>query len=179
MTTGPTSTGRGSSRCRVRDVCGLRREKLGVSVQSLRNQAYTKTKCQQIPDDREVAQDQLFITPASPFRELIQDYSPNSTTGRIRPGCHAHVFVSMECPGLPDPGHAHEDVSMAPKSLARHHLRFISWSRGGDQRGVSTHPVYGFFLAPASWCAGSAIKRPCEPVPVTHAPEGHRPDAKR
>ena len=34
-------------------------------------------------------------------------------------------------------------------------------------------------LAPASWCAGSAIKRPCEPVPVTHAPEGHRPDAKR
>ena len=27
--------------------------------------------------------------------------------------------------------------------------------------------------------AGSAIKRPCEPVPVTHAPEGHRPDAKR
>src|SRR5208337_2361705 len=35
------------------------------------------------------------------------------------------------------------------------------------------------FLAPASWCAGSAIKRPCEPVPVTHAPEGHRPDAKR
>src|SRR5208337_2736707 len=23
-----------------------------------------------------------------------------------------------------------------------------------------------FFLAPASWCAGSAIKRPCEPVPV-------------
>ena len=34
-------------------------------------------------------------------------------------------------------------------------------------------------LAPASWCAGSAIKRPCEPVPVTHAPGGHRPDAKR
>ena len=53
-------------------------------------------------------------------------------------GCHAHVFVSMECPGLPESlGHAHEDVSMAPKSLAHHHLRFISWSRGGDQRGVS------------------------------------------
>jgi len=34
-------------------------------------------------------------------------------------------------------------------------------------------------LAPATWCAGSAIKQPCEPVPVTHAPEGHRPDAKR
>ena len=34
-------------------------------------------------------------------------------------------------------------------------------------------------LAPASWCAGSAIKRPCEPVPVTYAPGGHRPDAKR
>ena len=39
--------------------------------------------------------------------------------------------------------------------------------------------AYDFSLAPASWCAGSAIKRPCEPVPVTHAPEGHRPDAKR
>ena len=35
------------------------------------------------------------------------------------------------------PGPAHEAVSMAPKSLAQHHLRFISWSRGGDQRGVS------------------------------------------
>ena len=34
-------------------------------------------------------------------------------------------------------------------------------------------------LAPASWCTGSAIKRLCEPVPVTHAPGGHRPDAKR
>ena len=33
-------------------------------------------------------------------------------------------------------------------------------------------------LASASWCAGSAIKRPCEPVPVTHAPEGHRPYAE-
>ena len=26
---------------------------------------------------------------------------------------------------------------------------------------------------------GSAIKQPCEPVPVTHAPEGHRPGAER
>ena len=42
-----------------------------------------------------------------------------------------------------------------------------------------TIAVFDNFLAPASWCAGSAIKRPCEPVPVTHAPEGHRPDAKR
>ena len=51
-----------------------------------------------------------------------------STAGRIRPGCHAHVFVSMECPGLPESlGHAHEDVSMAPKSLAEHHLRFIGF----------------------------------------------------
>ena len=54
--------------------------------------------------------------------------------GSDRPGCHAHVFVSMERPGFPESlGHAHEDVSMAPKSLAQHHLRFISWSRGGDQ----------------------------------------------
>ena len=35
------------------------------------------------------------------------------------------------------------------------------------------------FLRPPVGAAGSAIKRPCEPVPVTHAPEGHRPDAKR
>ena len=41
-------------RCRVRDVWDWCREKLGVSVQSLRKQAYTKTKWQQIPDDREV-----------------------------------------------------------------------------------------------------------------------------
>jgi hypothetical protein len=51
----------------------------------------------------------------------------------------------MECTGLSESripeslGHAHEDVSMAPKSLAQHHLRFISWSRGGDQR-VSDNP---------------------------------------
>ena len=65
---------------------------------------------------------------------FFENSSPNSTAGRIRPGCHAHVFVSMECPGFPESlGHAHEDVSMAPKSLAQHHLRFISWSRGGDQ----------------------------------------------
>src|SRR5208337_1329827 len=36
-----------------------------------------------------------------------------------------------------------------------------------------------FGLALASWCAGSAIKRPCEPVPVTYAPGAHGPDAKR
>src|SRR5271166_5352735 len=46
-------------------------------------------------------------------------------------------------------------------------------------RGLWARLLIGFCLAPASWCAGSAIKRPCEPVPVTHAPEGHRPDAKR
>src|SRR5208337_3044109 len=34
-------------------------------------------------------------------------------------------------------GHAHEDVSMAPKSLVYHHLRCNTWGRGGDQRGVS------------------------------------------
>src|SRR5208283_4134559 len=34
-------------------------------------------------------------------------------------------------------------------------------------------------LALASWCAGSAIKRPCKPVPVTHAPGAHGPDARR
>src|SRR5271157_1232985 len=34
-------------------------------------------------------------------------------------------------------GHAHEDVSMAPKSLEYHHLRCNTWGRGGDQRGVS------------------------------------------
>ena len=36
-----------------------------------------------------------------------------------------------------------------------------------------------FFLALASWCAGSAIKRPCKPVPVTYAPGAHGPDASR
>ena len=46
--------GEALERCRVRDVWDWCREKLGVSVQSLRKQAYTKTKCQQIPDDREV-----------------------------------------------------------------------------------------------------------------------------
>ncbi len=29
------------------------------------------------------------------------------------------------------------------------------------------------------WCAGSAIKRPCQPVPVTYAPGAHGPDARR
>ena len=70
-----------------------------------------------------------------------QKETPRRTPPRvgIRPGCHAHVFVSMECLGLLESlGHAHEVVSMVPKSLAQHHLRFISWSRGGVQRGVST-----------------------------------------
>src|SRR5208337_1617808 len=31
------------------------------------------------------------------------------------------------------------------------------------------------FLALASWCAGSAIKRPREPVPVTPVPRGEGP----
>src|SRR5271157_822939 len=44
---------------------------------------------------------------------------------------------------------------------------------------TSKHQLAKGLLAPASWCAGSAIKRPCEPVPVTYAPGGHRPDAKR
>ena len=67
--------------------------------------------------------------------DFFRDSSPNSTAGRSRPGCHAHVW-GMEGPGLAESlGHAHEAVSMAPKSLAQHHLRFISWSRGGDQRG--------------------------------------------
>ena len=35
------------------------------------------------------------------------------------------------------------------------------------------------FLALASWCAGSAIKRPCKPVLVTYAPGAHGPDASR
>src|SRR5271166_113329 len=34
-------------------------------------------------------------------------------------------------------GHAHEDVSMASKSLECHHLRCNTWGRGGDQRGLS------------------------------------------
>jgi len=34
-------------------------------------------------------------------------------------------------------------------------------------------------LALASWCAGSVIKQPCEPVPVTYAPGAHGPDARR
>src|SRR5271165_6199278 len=34
-------------------------------------------------------------------------------------------------------GHAHEDVSMAPKSLEYHHLRCNTCGRGGDQRGLS------------------------------------------
>jgi len=34
------------------------------------------------------------------------------------------------------------------------------------------------FLALASWCAGSAIKQPCEPVLVTYAPRAYGPDAK-
>ena len=34
-------------------------------------------------------------------------------------------------------------------------------------------------LALASWCAGSAIKRPCKPVPVTYAPGAHGTDARR
>jgi len=37
--------GEALERCRVRDVWDWCREKLGVSVQSLRKQAYTKTKC--------------------------------------------------------------------------------------------------------------------------------------
>ena len=93
-----------------------------------------------------------------------RDSSPNSTAGRIRPGCHAHVFVSMECPGLPESlGHAHEAVSMAPKSLAQHHLRFISWSRGGDQRGVSIEgcPRDSAWrkLMAVSWCFREAGDR--------------------
>src|SRR5208337_404155 len=32
------------------------------------------------------------------------------------------------------------------------------------------HPATEFCLALASWCAGSVIKQPCEPVPVTYAP---------
>ena len=39
------TTGEALERCRVRDVWDWCREKLGVSVQSLRKQAYTKTKC--------------------------------------------------------------------------------------------------------------------------------------
>src|SRR5271157_4592331 len=34
------------------------------------------------------------------------------------------------------------------------------------------------FLALASWCAGSVIKQPCEPVLVTYAPGAYGPDAK-
>src|SRR5271157_3720099 len=37
--------GEALERCRVRDVWDWCREKLGVSVQSLRKQTYTKTKC--------------------------------------------------------------------------------------------------------------------------------------
>ncbi len=99
-----------------------------------------------LPDtDRRIAKDRtgpdlderslyFSMSPNQAIRSDKGDSSPNSTAGRIRPGCHAHVFVSMECPGFPESlGHAHDDVSMAPKSLAQHHLRFISWSRGGDQ----------------------------------------------
>src|SRR5208337_4996556 len=50
---------------------------------------------------------------------------------------------------------------------------------GGGPRRFTEVVLNKQSLAPASWCAGSAIKRPCEPVPVTHAPGGHRPDAKR
>ena len=93
-----------------------------------------------------------------------RDSSPNSTAGRIRPGYHAHVFVSMECPGLPESlGPAHEAMSMAPKSLAQHHLRFISWSRGGDRRGVSIEgcPRDSAWrkLMAVSWCFREAGDR--------------------
>src|SRR5208282_3941680 len=39
-------------------------------------------------------------------------------------------------------------------------------------------PAGEFFLALASWCAGSVIKQPCEPVLVTYAPGAYGPDAK-
>ena len=42
--------GEALERCRVRDVWDWCREKLGVSVQSLRKQAYTKTKCATNPE---------------------------------------------------------------------------------------------------------------------------------
>ena len=64
--------------------------------------------------------------------------TPHRTPPRVGsvPGAMLTSSWSMECPGLPESlGHAHEAVSMAPKSLAQHHLRFISWNRGGDQRG--------------------------------------------
>ena len=48
-----------------------------------------------------------------------------------------------------------------------------SWFRTGPDENDKD------FLALASWCAGSAIKRPCKPVPVTYAPGAHGPDARR
>ncbi len=49
----------------------------------------------------------------------------------------------------------------------------------GLELPLFTFELLDFFLALASWCAGSAIKRPCKPVPVTYAPGAHGPDARR
>src|SRR5271157_4902120 len=50
---------------------------------------------------------------------------------------------------------------------------------GGVVNFQTVYPSGGKGLALASWCAGSVIKQPCEPVPVSYAPGAHGPDARR
>src|SRR5208337_2542166 len=52
-------------------------------------------------------------------------------------------------------------------------------SFGEWQDALALRHRAGIGLALASWCAGSVIKQPCEPVPVTYAPGAHGPDPRR
>src|SRR5271166_1118018 len=72
--------------------------------------------------------------------------------------------------------HGVEGDIASPEEIEEHWQQAISIS---GAREFDSSFLRKECLAPASWCAGSAIKRPCEPVPVTYAPGGHRPDAKR
>ena len=56
--------------------------------------------------------------------------------------------------------------------------RVILWV-SDKQDAFVTGIAAEFPLALASWCAGCAIKRPCESVPATLAPAVHDPDARR
>ncbi len=60
-------------------------------------------------------------------------------------------------------GHAHEAVSMAPKSLEYHHLRCNTWGRGGDQRGVSEKWQMAEDLRSSARLSWIMFRLPCSP----------------
>src|SRR5271157_550567 len=66
-------------------------------------------------------------------------------------------------------------VLSAVMTARRVHVSFCACRWRGE---IVNGRIPDSFLALASWCAGSVIKQPCEPVLVTYAPGAYGPDAK-